>query len=49
MISFSFSQSLIREWLAEKEEALNQVQTSNFRDPSEMNANVRQLTVRREN
>ncbi|XP_032441695.1 dystrophin isoform X3 [Xiphophorus hellerii] len=41
-------QSLIREWLAEKEEALNQVQTSNFRDPSEMNANVRQLTILKE-
>uniref|UniRef100_A0A3P9N7W7 Utrophin n=1 Tax=Poecilia reticulata TaxID=8081 RepID=A0A3P9N7W7_POERE len=40
--------SLIREWLAEKEEALNQVQTSNFRDPSEMNANVRQLTILKE-
>uniref|UniRef100_A0A3B3X8L1 Calponin-homology (CH) domain-containing protein n=1 Tax=Poecilia mexicana TaxID=48701 RepID=A0A3B3X8L1_9TELE len=41
-------QSLIREWLAEKEEALNHVQTSNFRDPSEMNANVRQLTILKE-
>uniref|UniRef100_A0A3B5L058 Utrophin n=1 Tax=Xiphophorus couchianus TaxID=32473 RepID=A0A3B5L058_9TELE len=41
-------QSLIREWLAEKEDALNQVQTSNFRDPSEMNANVRQLTILKE-
>ncbi|KAM4713321.1 utrophin isoform 7-T7 [Anableps anableps] len=41
-------QSLIREWLAEKEEALNQVQTFNFRDPSEMNANVRQLTILKE-
>lgn len=38
-------QSLFRAWLAEKEEALNQVQTSNFRDPSEMNTNVRQLAV----
>ncbi|KAM4529492.1 utrophin isoform 3-T3 [Fundulus diaphanus] len=41
-------QSLIGAWLAEKEEALNQVQTSNFRDPSEMNANVRQLTILKE-
>uniref|UniRef100_A0A087YNX0 Utrophin n=1 Tax=Poecilia formosa TaxID=48698 RepID=A0A087YNX0_POEFO len=41
-------QSLIREWLAEKEEALSHVQTSNFRDPSEMNANVRQLTILKE-
>lgn len=47
IISFSVTllQSLFRAWLAEKEEALNQVQTSNFRDPSEMNTNVRQLAV----
>uniref|UniRef100_A0A3B3VHB4 Calponin-homology (CH) domain-containing protein n=1 Tax=Poecilia latipinna TaxID=48699 RepID=A0A3B3VHB4_9TELE len=36
------------QWLAEKEEALSHVQTSNFRDPSEMNANVRQLTILKE-
>ncbi|MED6277334.1 hypothetical protein CHARACLAT_012327, partial [Characodon lateralis] len=41
-------QSLIRAWLSEKEEALNQVQTCNFRDPSEINANVRQLTILKE-
>ncbi|KAK5620271.1 hypothetical protein CRENBAI_026384, partial [Crenichthys baileyi] len=41
-------QSLIRAWLSDKEEALNQVQTCNFRDPSEMNANVRQLTILKE-
>uniref|UniRef100_A0A3B4A8T2 Utrophin n=1 Tax=Periophthalmus magnuspinnatus TaxID=409849 RepID=A0A3B4A8T2_9GOBI len=35
--------SLFREWLAEKEEALNKVQTSNFKDQSEMNTNLRQL------
>ncbi|XP_058469744.1 utrophin isoform X4 [Solea solea] len=36
-------QSLFRAWLAEKEEALSEVQTSNFKDPSEMNTNVRLL------
>ncbi|XP_047244031.1 utrophin isoform X9 [Girardinichthys multiradiatus] len=41
-------QSLISAWLSEKEEALNQVQTCNFRDPSEINANVRQLTILKE-
>ena len=40
-------QSLFREWLAEKEEALSEVQTSNFKDPSEMNTNVRRLAVSR--
>ncbi|KAM3602596.1 uncharacterized protein V6R79_007126 [Siganus canaliculatus] len=38
-------QSLFREWLAEKEEALSEVQTSNFKDPGEMNTNVRQLAI----
>uniref|UniRef100_A0A8C4GNV1 Utrophin n=1 Tax=Dicentrarchus labrax TaxID=13489 RepID=A0A8C4GNV1_DICLA len=33
-------QSLFRAWLAEKEEALSEVQTSNFKDPSEMNTNI---------
>ncbi|XP_026196819.1 dystrophin isoform X4 [Anabas testudineus] len=36
-------QSLFRAWLAEKEAALSEVQTTNFKDPSEMNTNVRQL------
>lgn len=40
-------QSLFREWLAEKEEALSEVQTGNFKDPSEMNTNVRRLAVSR--
>lgn len=40
-------QSLFRVWLAEKEEALSEVQTSNFKDPSEMNTNVRRLAVSR--
>lgn len=38
-------QSLFRAWLAEKEEALNEVQNSNFRDPNKMNTNVRHLAV----
>uniref|UniRef100_A0A673A2L1 Utrophin n=1 Tax=Sphaeramia orbicularis TaxID=375764 RepID=A0A673A2L1_9TELE len=33
-------QSLFRVWLAEKEEALSEVQTSNFKDQSEMNTNI---------
>ncbi|CAJ1078468.1 dystrophin isoform X1 [Xyrichtys novacula] len=41
-------QSLFREWLAEKEEALSEVQTSNFKDPSEMNTNVRRLAILKE-
>uniref|UniRef100_A0A3Q3G3A5 Utrophin n=1 Tax=Labrus bergylta TaxID=56723 RepID=A0A3Q3G3A5_9LABR len=40
--------SLFREWLAEKEEALSEVQTSNFKDPSEMNTNVRRLAILKE-
>ncbi|XP_023808856.1 utrophin isoform X3 [Oryzias latipes] len=41
-------QSLFTEWLAEKEEALNEVQTRNFKDSSEMNTNVRQLAILKE-
>uniref|UniRef100_A0A665WIT9 Utrophin n=1 Tax=Echeneis naucrates TaxID=173247 RepID=A0A665WIT9_ECHNA len=41
-------QSLFREWLAENEEALNEVQTSDFKDPSEMNINVRRLAILKE-
>uniref|UniRef100_A0A671WPI1 Utrophin n=1 Tax=Sparus aurata TaxID=8175 RepID=A0A671WPI1_SPAAU len=41
-------QVLFRAWLAEKEEALSEVQTSNFKDPSEMNTNVRRLAVLKE-
>ncbi|TDH00467.1 hypothetical protein EPR50_G00188590 [Perca flavescens] len=41
-------QSLFRAWLAEKEEALSEVQTVNFKDPSEMNTNVRQLAILKE-
>ncbi|KAM9703806.1 utrophin isoform 2-T3 [Menidia menidia] len=41
-------QSLFRVWLAEKEEALNAVQTSNFKDPTEINTNVRLLAILKE-
>ncbi|KAI4801672.1 hypothetical protein KUCAC02_019550 [Chaenocephalus aceratus] len=41
-------QSLFRAWLAENEEALSEVQTSNFKDPSEMNSNVRRLAILKE-
>ncbi|KAM4522124.1 utrophin isoform 2-T2 [Odontesthes bonariensis] len=41
-------QSLFRAWLAEKEEALNEVQTSNFKDSSEINTNVRLLAILKE-
>ncbi|XP_054474756.1 utrophin isoform X1 [Anoplopoma fimbria] len=41
-------QSLFQAWLAEKEEALSEVQTSNFNDPSEINTNVRRLAILKE-
>ncbi|XP_037606999.1 dystrophin isoform X1 [Sebastes umbrosus] len=41
-------QSLFRAWLAEKEEALSEVQTSNFKDPNEINTNVRRLAILKE-
>ncbi|XP_072217830.1 utrophin isoform X2 [Leuresthes tenuis] len=41
-------QNLFRAWLAEKEEALNEVQTSNFKDSSEINTNVRLLAILKE-
>ncbi|XP_061603064.1 utrophin isoform X1 [Cololabis saira] len=41
-------QSLFRAWLSEKEEALNEVQTGDFKDSSEMNMNVRQLAILKE-
>lgn len=43
--SASLLQSLFRAWLVEKEEALNEVQNSNFRDPNKMNTNVLHLAV----
>ncbi|XP_068580543.1 utrophin isoform X1 [Cebidichthys violaceus] len=41
-------QSVFLAWLAEKEEALSEVQTNNFKDPSEMNTNVRRLAILKE-
>uniref|UniRef100_A0A3Q2V9M2 Calponin-homology (CH) domain-containing protein n=1 Tax=Haplochromis burtoni TaxID=8153 RepID=A0A3Q2V9M2_HAPBU len=41
-------QSLFSIWLVEKEEALNEVKTSNFKDSSEINMNVRQLAILKE-
>lgn len=42
---FTSLQSLFSIWLVEKEEALNEVKTSNFKDSAEINMNVRQLAV----
>ncbi|XP_051515683.1 utrophin-like isoform X5 [Myxocyprinus asiaticus] len=41
-------QSLFGSWLAEKEKALSEVQTSDFKDPSEINASVRRLASLKE-
>lgn len=41
-------QSLFRAWLTEKEAALGEVQTNAFKDPGEMNANVRRLALLKE-
>ncbi|XP_058618771.1 dystrophin-like isoform X6 [Onychostoma macrolepis] len=41
-------QSLFGSWLADKEKALTEVQTSDFKDPSEINASVRRLTSLKE-
>ncbi|CAL8317063.1 unnamed protein product [Merluccius merluccius] len=41
-------QSFFSAWLTEKEQALGNVQTSNFKDPSEMNANLRRLATLKE-
>ncbi|KAM6954362.1 utrophin [Aplochiton taeniatus] len=41
-------QNLFRAWLEKKEEALSQVQTSNFKDGKEVNANVRTLAILKE-
>uniref|UniRef100_A0A671RQG3 Calponin-homology (CH) domain-containing protein n=1 Tax=Sinocyclocheilus anshuiensis TaxID=1608454 RepID=A0A671RQG3_9TELE len=39
-------QSLFGSWLADKEKALSEVQTSDYKDPSEINASVRRLAVK---
>uniref|UniRef100_A0A8C7I0D6 Utrophin n=1 Tax=Oncorhynchus kisutch TaxID=8019 RepID=A0A8C7I0D6_ONCKI len=41
-------QSLFQAWLTEKEAALGEVQTNAFKDPGEMNANVRRLALLKE-
>lgn len=38
-------QCLLKAWLTEKEDSLNQVQTSNFKDQKELGVNVRKLAV----
>ncbi|KPP73982.1 utrophin-like, partial [Scleropages formosus] len=40
--------NLFKSWLSEKEDALSRVQTSNFRDPNELNVNVRRLATLKE-
>lgn len=46
--SFLSIQSLFGSWLAEKEKALIEVQTCDFKDPSEINGSVRRLAVSRQ-
>ncbi|KAG7267002.1 hypothetical protein CRUP_000727 [Coryphaenoides rupestris] len=41
-------QSFFSAWLTEREQALGDIQTSNFKDPSEMNANIRRLATLKE-
>ncbi|XP_066471431.1 utrophin isoform X3 [Tiliqua scincoides] len=41
-------QCLMKAWLIEKEEALNKVQTSNFKDQKELGVNVRKLAILKE-
>uniref|UniRef100_A0A670ITN6 Utrophin n=1 Tax=Podarcis muralis TaxID=64176 RepID=A0A670ITN6_PODMU len=41
-------QCLLKAWLTEKEDSLNQVQTSNFKDQKELGVNVRKLAVLKE-
>ncbi|XP_051736087.1 utrophin isoform X2 [Ctenopharyngodon idella] len=41
-------QSLFGSWLAEKEKALSEIQTCDFRDPSEINGSVRRLASLKE-
>lgn len=47
-LSFLPTQSLFGSWLAEKEKALIEVQTCDFKDPSEINGSVRRLAVSRQ-
>ncbi|XP_066527919.1 utrophin-like isoform X3 [Hoplias malabaricus] len=41
-------QNLFRAWLTEKEKALSEAQTSHYKDPSEINTNVRRLASLKE-
>ncbi|NXV02720.1 UTRO protein, partial [Cettia cetti] len=41
-------QCLLKAWLTEKEEALSKVQTSNFKDQTELSVNVRKLAILKE-
>ncbi|KAJ8270600.1 hypothetical protein GJAV_G00116950 [Gymnothorax javanicus] len=41
-------QRLFKTWLTDTEAALSEVQTGNFKDPNEMNANVRSLAILKE-
>uniref|UniRef100_A0A8C0J4S9 Calponin-homology (CH) domain-containing protein n=1 Tax=Chelonoidis abingdonii TaxID=106734 RepID=A0A8C0J4S9_CHEAB len=41
-------QCLLKAWLTDKEEALNKVQTRNFRDQTELSVNVRKLAILKE-
>ncbi|XP_033874683.3 dystrophin-like isoform X3 [Acipenser ruthenus] len=41
-------QRLFKAWLTEKEEALSKVQTRHFKDPSDINVNVRRLATLKE-
>lgn len=40
-----YLQCLLKAWLTEKEEALNKVQMSNFKDQKELSVSVRRLAV----
>ncbi|XP_044103082.1 utrophin isoform X3 [Neovison vison] len=41
-------QCLLKAWLTEKEEALNKVQTSNFKDQKELSVSIRRLAILKE-
>ncbi|XP_035177758.1 utrophin isoform X3 [Oxyura jamaicensis] len=41
-------QCLLKAWLTEKEEALSKVQTSNFKDQTDLSVNVRKLAILKE-
>nr|XP_033791495.1 utrophin isoform X2 [Geotrypetes seraphini] len=41
-------QCLFKTWLTEKEDSLNKIQKSNFRDPKELSVNVRKLAILKE-